>query len=60
MSNVRGDVPMDMNPSAWFRMHHKDFTLLTLFFKAHGAFPATSTSAERVFNMDGLVIQKHW
>ena len=44
------------NPNAWWRAHHTEFLLLSKYWIALCAFPATSTSAERVFNMDGLVL----
>ena len=58
---VMGDsstVTEDTNPCAWYREHHKEVPLLAAYFKAHGAFPATSTSAERVFNMDGIILTR--
>ena len=52
------DVTEDTNPCAWYRKNNKEVPLLASYFKAHGAFPATSTSAERVFNMDGVVLTR--
>ena len=44
------DCPMD-----WWRQHSTDFPLLGKYWLANSSFPATSTSAERAFNMDGLI-----
>ena len=52
----RGSVGPKENPNAWWRAHHTEFPLLSKYWIAMCAFPATSTSAERVFNMDGLVL----
>ena len=52
----RGMVSVDEDPSGWWRKHHEDYPLLAKFWMAHSSFPATSTSAERVFNMDGLIL----
>ena len=52
----RSTVGPKENPNAWWRVHHSQFPLLRKFWLALSAFPATSTSAERVFNMDGLVL----
>ena len=52
----RGSVGPKENPNAWWRVHHTEFPLLSKYWMAMCAFPATSTSAERVFNMDGLVL----
>ena len=51
-----GTVEPNENPNAWWRVHHTEFPLLSKYWIALCAFPATSTSAERVFNMDGLVL----
>ena len=52
----RGCLEIKDNPCNWWRINHSKFPLLAQFFKAHCAFPATSTSSERVFSMDGLVL----
>lgn len=52
----RGTVPLDENPNSWWRKNHDDYPLLAKFWMAHSSFPATSTSSERVFNMDGLIL----
>ena len=52
----RGQVPVDENPNIWWRKYHADYPLLAKFWMAHSSFPATSTSSERVFNMDGLIL----
>ena len=52
----RGTVSVDENPNGWWRKNHEDYPLLAKFWMAHSSFPATSTSAERVFNMDGLIL----
>ena len=44
------DCPMD-----WWRQHSTDFPLLGKYWLANSSFPATSASAERAFNMDGLI-----
>ena len=52
----RGCLEIKDNPCNWWRLNHLKFPLLAQYFKAHCAFPATSTSSERVFSMDGLVL----
>ena len=55
--SAKGLMPdIDTNPSTWHKDHQKKFPLLSKFWKAYSSFPATSTAAERVFNVDGLVI----
>ena len=44
------------NPNDWWREHAGNYPLLAKFWLAHSSFPATSASAERSFNMDGLVL----
>ena len=51
-----GSVGPKENPNTWWRANYTQFTLLKMFRLAHSEFPATSASAERVFNMDGLVL----
>ena len=52
----RGSVGPKENPNAWWRDHHTEFPLLSKYWISKCAFPATATSAEQVFNMDGLVL----
>jgi len=52
----RGSLDAKENPNTWWRTHHTQFPILKMFWLAHCAFPATSASAERVFNMDGLIL----
>ena len=44
------------NPMDWWRLNHMAFPLLAHYWKAHSSFPATSTSAERAYSMDGLIM----
>jgi hypothetical protein len=44
------------NPMDWWRENHADFPLLAKFWRAHSSYPATSASAERAFNLDGLIL----
>ena len=53
---LRGTVDASDNPCVWWRKNEKLSPLLARFFKATCPFPATSTSSERAFNMDGLII----
>ena len=55
--NLRGTLSLKENPMDWSRLNQKSFSLLALFWKAHSSFPATSTSSERAFSMDGLIMQ---
>ena len=50
-----GKVEQDSNPMDWWRTREKDFPKLSLYWKAHSSYPATSASAERSFNIDGLI-----
>ena len=52
----RGSVKEDSNPQLWWREHAAEFPLLARYYKSHCAFPATSTSSERVFNCEGLIV----
>ena len=54
---LRGTLSRKENPMDWWRINQKSFSLLALFWKAHSSFPATSTSSERAFSMDGLIMQ---
>ena len=40
----------------WWKQNHESFPLLSLYWRAYSSFPATSTSAERSFNMNGLIL----
>ena len=42
-------------PMEWWRQHNREFPLLGKYWLANSSFPATSASAERAFNMDGLI-----
>ena len=53
---LRGSLNMSENPMIWWKNNHESFPLLGLYWGAHSSFPATSTSAERSFNMDGLIL----
>ena len=54
----KGTLGITENPNSWWRLYHKDFPLLSTFWKAHSAFPATSTSSERAYSMQGLILTK--
>lgn len=49
-------VQHNVNPMSWFKENEKDFPILSRFWLAYSSFPATSCSAERVFNNDGLIV----
>ena len=51
-----GSLGVKENPNDWWRIHSEEFPNLSKFWMANCPFPATSTSAERVFSMDGLVM----
>ena len=51
-----GNVTVKTDVMAWYREHSKEFPLLTKYWKPYSSFPATSCSAERVFNVDGCII----
>lgn len=53
---LKGTGSTKENPMDWWRENHADFPLLARFWRAHSSYPATSVSAERAFNIDGLVI----
>ena len=53
---LRGTLDTGDNPCNWWRNNHQLFPLLSKFWKAICPFPATSTSSERAFSMDGLII----
>ena len=52
----QGCIEMSANPCNWWRQHGAQFPLMNKFFIANWAFPATSTSSERAFSMDGLIL----
>ena len=49
-------VTVKTDVMAWYRENSKDFPLLTKYWRPYSSFPATSCSAERVFNVDGCII----
>ena len=53
---LRGKVNQDVNPQVWWKTHSTEFKPLSRYWRAHGAFPATSTHSERVYNIEGLVV----
>ena len=50
------EVNSSTDPMQWFKSNKEKFPLTTRFWLAHSSFPATSCSAERVFNVDGLIL----
>ena len=46
----------DQNVMTWYRENCSSVPLLAKFWRAYSSFPATSCGAERVFNVDGLII----
>ena len=53
---LRGALDTGDNPCDWWRKNHQLFPLLARFWKANCPFPATVTSSERAFSMDGIII----
>ena len=53
---LRGTVDHKTNPQHWWKEHCSEYPLLGRYYRGHCAFPATSTNAERVFNMESLVV----
>ena len=51
------NVTVKTDVTAWYRDHSKEFPLLTKYWQPYSSFPATSCSAERVFNVDGASLQ---
>ena len=51
-----GSLGVKENPNDWWRIHSEQFPNLSKFWLANCPFPATSTSSERVFSMDGLIM----
>ena len=49
-------VTVKTDVMAWYRENNKEFPLLTKYWRPYSSFPATSCSAERVFNVDGCII----
>ena len=49
-------VTVKTDAMAWYRDNSKEFPLLTKYWQPYSSFPATSCSAERVFNVDGCII----
>ena len=45
-----------LDPNDWWRIHKEEFPNLSNFWIGNCPFPATSTSAECVFSMDGLLL----
>ena len=52
------EVQPNINPMTWFKDNTKDYPILSRFWLAYSSFPETSCNAERVFNLDGLIITK--
>ena len=53
------DFKSDKNVMVWYRENCSKVPLIAKFWRAYSAFPATSCGAERVFNVDGLIITDH-
>jgi len=51
-----GTLATTDNPCVWWRGNHQLFPLLAKYWEANCPLPATSTSSERAFSMDGLVL----
>ena len=49
-------ISSDTDPMKWFKENQKSVPNVAKFWLAHCSFPATSCSAERVFNVDALII----
>ena len=45
-----------INLLQWLKEHQADIPILSKYWLAYGAFPATSCNAERVFNLDTLIV----
>ena len=50
-----GSLGTQDSPMEWRSHHCAEFPLLGKYWLANSSFPATSASAERAFNMDGLI-----
>ena len=53
------DFKSDKNVMVWYKENCSKVPLIAKFLCAYSAFPATSCGAERVFNVDGLIITDH-
>lgn len=53
---LRGSVEHKSNPLHWWREHCTEYPLLSRYYRAHCAFPATSTNSERIYNMESLLV----
>ena len=49
----------DQNVMVWYRDNCSNVPLLAKYWRAYSAFPATSCGAERVFNVDGLILSDY-
>ena len=49
-------VPSNTNPSLYYKENADSFQFLIMYWLAYGAFPATSCNAERIFNIDCLIL----
>ena len=49
----------DQNVMVWYRDNCSNIPLLSKYWRAYSAFPATSCGAERVFNVDGLILSDY-
>ena len=54
--SLRGSVDHKSNPLNWWRQHSTEYPLLSRYYRAHCAFPATSTNSERIYNIESLVV----
>ena len=52
----REKVVCNINPQKWWAEHELEFPLLSRFYRAHCAFQSTSTSSERVFSAENLIV----
>ena len=46
--SLRGSVDHKSNPLNWWKQHNTEYPLLSRYYRAHCAFPATSTNSERI------------
>lgn len=54
--SLRGSVEHKSSPLNWWREHCIEYPLLSRYYRAHCAFPATSTNSERIYNMESLLV----
>ena len=54
--SLRGSVDHKSNPLNWWKEHSTEYPLLSRYYRAHCAFPATSTNSERIYNIESLVV----